>query len=107
VGYYQQYIPGFPGVAQPLNRLTAKGVRWQWTQEEQQAFDYLKSRLTEALILAYPDPAKEYIMNTDVSDHSVGAVRSKVQGETEVVVVCYSKTLFPPKRTTASQGMSS
>jgi len=42
VGYYRQYIPGFAGVAQPLNRLTAKGVRWQWTQEEQQAFDHLK-----------------------------------------------------------------
>jgi len=29
VGYYRQYITGFAGVAQPLNRLTAKGVRWQ------------------------------------------------------------------------------
>jgi len=25
VGYYRQYIPGFAGVAQPLNQLTAKG----------------------------------------------------------------------------------
>jgi len=33
VGYYRQYIPGFAGVAQPLNRLTAKGVWWQRTQE--------------------------------------------------------------------------
>jgi len=29
VRYYRQYIPGFAGVAQPLKRLTAKGVRWQ------------------------------------------------------------------------------
>jgi len=29
VGYYRQYIPGLAGVTQPLNRLTAKGVRWQ------------------------------------------------------------------------------
>jgi len=29
VRYYRQYIPGFAGVAQPLNRLTVKGVRWQ------------------------------------------------------------------------------
>jgi len=27
VGYYRQYIPGFAGVAQPLNRLTAKKTR--------------------------------------------------------------------------------
>jgi len=25
VGYYRQYIPNFAGIAQPLNRLTAKG----------------------------------------------------------------------------------
>jgi len=29
VGYYRQYIPDFAGIAQLLNRLTAKGVRWQ------------------------------------------------------------------------------
>jgi len=86
VRYYQQYIPGFAGVAQPLNRLTAK-------EEEQQAFDHLKQRLMEAPILAYPDPAKEYILDTDASDHSVGAVLSQVQGGTEVVVAYYSKTL--------------
>jgi len=80
-------------VAQPLNRLTAKGVRWQWTQEEQQAFDHLKQRLMEAPILAYPDLAKEYILDTDASDHSVGAVLSQVQGGSKVVVAYYSKTL--------------
>jgi len=67
VGYYRQYKPGFAGLAKPLNQLTAKGVRWQLTQEEQQAFDHLKQRLMEAPILAYPDPAKEYILDTDAS----------------------------------------
>jgi len=28
VGYYRQYIPDFAGVAQPLNRLTAKEMTW-------------------------------------------------------------------------------
>jgi len=59
VRYYRQYVPNFAGIAQPLNWLTAKGVRWQWTQTEQQVFDHLKDRLVEAPILAYPDPAKE------------------------------------------------
>jgi len=41
--------------------------------------------------LAYPDPAKEYILNTDASDRSMGAVLSQIQGGSEVVVAYYSK----------------
>jgi len=47
----------------------------------------------EAPILAYPYPTKEYIMDTDASDHSVGAILSQVQGGSDVVVAYYSKTL--------------
>jgi len=52
----------------------------------------------EAPILTYPDPAKEYILDTDASDHSVGAVLSQVQGGSEVVVAYYSKTLAATKK---------
>jgi len=47
----------------------------------------------EAPILAYPDPAKEYILDTDASNHSVGAVLPQVRGRNEMVVACYSKAL--------------
>jgi len=92
--------PGKPPSHQPVSSPGTYGwpVRWsvwqwQWTQEEQQAFDHLKQRLMEAPILAYPDPAKEYILDIDASDHSVGAVLSQVQGGSEVVMAYYIKTL--------------
>jgi len=53
----------------------------------------------EAPILVYPDPAKEYILDIDASDHSVGAVLSQVQGGSEVVVAYYSKTLAAAEKT--------
>jgi len=43
--------------------------------------------------LAYPDSAKKYILDTDASNHNVGAVLSQVQGGREVVVAHYSKAL--------------
>jgi len=98
VGYYRQYIPDFAGVAQPLNRLTAKGVTWQWTPVKQRAFDSLKSRLLEAPILAYPNPTLEYILDMDASDQNFGAVLSQVQEGREVVVAYYSKSLSPTER---------
>jgi len=48
--------------------------------------------------LAYPDPAKEYILDTDASNHNVGAVLSQVQDGREVVVAYYSKALLAPKK---------
>jgi len=88
----------FAGIAQLLNRLTAEGVRWPWTQAEQKAFDHLKDRLVEAPILAYPDLAKEYILDTAASNHNVGAVLSQVQDSREVVVAYYSKALSAPEK---------
>jgi len=40
-----------------------------------------------------PDFALEYILDTDASDHNVGAVLSQVQGGQEVVVAYYSISL--------------
>jgi len=107
VGYYRQYIPDFAGIAQLLNRLTAKGVRWQWTYAEPQAFKHLKDCLMEALILAYLDPAKEYILDTDASDHNVGAVLSQVQDGRKVVVDWWLTTVklcWLLRKTTALPG---
>jgi len=98
VGYYRQYIPDFAGIAQPLNRLTAKGVTWQWSPVEQRVFDRLKGCLLTAPILAYPDPTLEYILNTDASDQNVSAVLSQVQEGREVVVAYYSKSLSPTEQ---------
>jgi len=52
VGYYQQYIPDFAEIAQLLNRLTTKGVTWQWSPVKQRAFDRLMGCLLEAPVLA-------------------------------------------------------
>jgi len=98
VGYYQQYIPDFAGIAQLLKRLTAKGVRWQWPYAEQQAFDHLKDWLVEVSTLPYFDPAKEYIQDTDASDHNVGAGLSQIQDGCKVLAAYYSKALSPPEK---------
>jgi len=96
VGSYLQYISDFAGIAQPLNRLTAKGVHWQWSHAEQQAFDRLKGCLIKSPVLAYPNPAKEYILDTDASNYTMGAYCHK--SRVEVVVAYYGKALSSAKK---------
>ncbi|XP_029659540.1 uncharacterized protein LOC115233336 [Formica exsecta] len=62
-GYYRKFIENFSKIAKPLTKLTKKENKFEWTQEQQQAFEMLKEKLTTAPLLKYPDFEKEFIRN--------------------------------------------
>jgi len=74
--YYRRFVKDFATIAEPLSRLTRKGIAFHWTDETQLAFDRLKQALQEVDTLAYPHPDLPYILDTDASDVAVGAVLS-------------------------------
>ena len=57
---YRHFIRNFSDIAEPLINLTRKYVRFQWDDTCQVAFDCLKIKLEEMVILACPDPNKDY-----------------------------------------------
>jgi len=71
--FYRRFIKGFSKICKPLMDLTKKGIRWQWTEEEQNAFRMLKRRFTTAPILRHFDSALPTVMETDASDFAIGA----------------------------------
>ncbi|KAG1930770.1 thy-1 membrane glycoprotein [Pimephales promelas] len=96
--YYRRFIKGFAEIARPLHQLTEKGKRFVWREECQEAFQQLKSRLISAPVLAYPDPKKPFILDTDASDVGVGAVLSQEDGGLERVVAYASRALTKQER---------
>src|SRR6266550_1569687 len=72
--YYRKFISGFAHLARPLHELTKKNKIWTWTVECQVAFDLLKERFTSAPVLRMPDVNLPFILQTDASDHAIGAV---------------------------------
>ena len=75
--YYRHYIPKFSTIAAPLTNLTHKGVVFNWSTECESSFQLLKSALTQAPILAYPDlshKANPFVLQTDASAFGLGAV---------------------------------
>eukprot|EP00644_Phytophthora_capsici_P000657 jgi/Phyca11/109194/e_gw1.16.67.1 len=54
-GYYRKFIAGFGSIAEPMTRLLKKDCPWQWTEEQEFAFERLKSLLTTRPVLKYPD----------------------------------------------------
>ena len=84
--YYRRFVPEFATIARPLIKLTEKNQDFEWTQEQEEAWDLLKTKLTTSPTLSYPDPDAEFILDTDASDQGIGAVLSQViQGEERVI----------------------
>ena len=57
----------------PLTDLLKKNAVWQWDKEEQSAFDLIKSTLSKAPLLAFPDFELPFILTTDASNVGLGA----------------------------------
>ena len=74
VGFYRQFIQNFAEIAQPLTQLTRKFCRFKWNPDCQRAFDTLKQRLCETVVLAHPDQIRPYSLCRDASQNAVSAV---------------------------------
>lgn len=96
--YYRRFIGGFANIARPLHQLTEKGREFIWTNECDCAFSELKEHLLTAPVLAYPDPEKSYILDTDASNVGIGAVLSQEVGGKERVIAYASRALSKPER---------
>jgi len=86
-------VPDFSEIAKPLHDLTKKGVRFQWTNDCQRAFDRLKSALSGATVLALPRDEGDFILDCDASETAIGAVLSQVQNGEERPI-CYASQLY-------------
>lgn len=96
--YYRRFVKGFAEWARPLHKLTEKGRRFHWDKECQKAFEKLKTCLISSPVLAYPDPQKAFILDTDASDAGIGAVLSQEVDGLERVVAYASRALSKQER---------
>ncbi|GJX43190.1 hypothetical protein Tco_0259866 [Tanacetum coccineum] len=54
-GYYRRFIEGFSKIAKTMTKLTQKGVKFDWGDKQEAAFQLLKQKLCSAPILALPE----------------------------------------------------
>ena len=61
---------------------------FRWSSAAERAFGELKSCITSAPILIFPDPSHQFIVEVDASDTSVGAVLSQESAEDQKIHPC-------------------
>jgi hypothetical protein len=82
----------FSTIAAPLHGLIKNGVPFQWGPAQQQAFDALKSKLTQAPLLQLPNFEKTFKLECDASGIGTGGVL--IQGGKPVAF--FNKKLHGP-----------
>ena len=68
--YYRRFIKNFAQIAEPLNQLLRKSIKFEWLEKHQKAFEDLKNKLQKPPILALPNFQKQFFINTDASNIS-------------------------------------
>ncbi|GJV91154.1 putative reverse transcriptase domain-containing protein [Tanacetum coccineum] len=73
-GYYRRFIEGFSKIAQSMSKLTQKGIKIDWGEKEENAFQLIKKKLCSVPILALPEGSKDFVVYCDASHKGLGAV---------------------------------
>ncbi|GKA24278.1 reverse transcriptase domain-containing protein [Tanacetum coccineum] len=61
-GYYRRFIKDFSKIAKSLTGLTQKNKKYIWGEDQESAFQLLKQKLCEALILALPEGNVDFVV---------------------------------------------
>ena len=73
-GYYRRFVSDFSKIARPMTELLKKGVRFNWDDKCEQAFQTLRKLLTSAPVLAQPDITRPFDVYCDASGTGLGCV---------------------------------
>ncbi|GJV16030.1 putative reverse transcriptase domain-containing protein [Tanacetum coccineum] len=73
-GYYRRFIEGFSKIAKPMTKLTQKGIKFDWGEKEENAFQLIKQKLCSAPILALPKGSEGFVVYCDASRKGLGVV---------------------------------
>ena len=94
--YFRKHVKSFATMAAPLNKLTRKGHKFDWTEDCDKAFTGLKEALLNANLLAFPQFGQEapsFILATDASDSGLGGwLSQEIDGERRPISF-FSRTL--------------
>ena len=91
--FYRRFIPNFAKAAKPLTDLTKKDNPFSWTEDTSNAFESIKAAIISETMLHFPDPTRQFTLETDASDYAIGAALRQDFDGLSAPIAFFSKKL--------------
>ena len=99
LSYYSKFLPNLSTTLHPLYRLLRKDHPWDWSGDQQKAFEASKELLTSDRFVTHFDSNLKLILACDASAYGVGAVLAHQMADgTEKPIGYASRTLSKAER---------
>ena len=73
INFVSKFVPNCVEILHPLNNLLKKNVPFIWSEAQKNAFDKIKTKISESVLLNFYDPNKKLFMENDASEYGVGS----------------------------------
>ena len=93
VNFVSIFCPELQKLLKPIYELTKKGRPFVWGDEQQKAFDEIKSRLLKPPVLSMPDKTGRFPLYSDTSKYATGSVLCQVQDGKPKLIAYMSKQM--------------
>nr|GEU88883.1 putative reverse transcriptase domain-containing protein [Tanacetum cinerariifolium] len=70
----KRFIEGFSKISKSMTKLTQKGIKFDWGEKKENAFQLIKQKLCSVPILALPEGSEDFVVYCDASHKGLGAV---------------------------------
>jgi hypothetical protein len=97
--FYQKFIFHYSELAQPLNNLTKKDKKFEWSTDCQEAFDTIKKQFMEEPVLLMLNQSKPFQIESDTSKVATGVVLTQLDSNGDWHPIAFlSKTFSETER---------
>lgn len=93
IGFYRKFIPNVAIHAKPLTKFLKSDIKFCWSPEAQNSFDYLRTVLTELSELHLPNLNGQFIISCDASRVALGAILQQVKDKVRFPIWFASRCL--------------
>ena len=94
VNFVSIFCPELQKLLKPTYELTRKGRHFVWVEEQQKAFEEIKSRLQRPPVLHLPDRQGEFQLYSDMNKFASGSALYQIQNGQSKLIAYASKRML-------------